>query len=81
MYLPLCGIFCLYSVAVAHYDALIQTKSPTKCEIHLVESLFQTRSSIHIGLDYAGCFLLGKAFSVYATISTAPINQEIGYTI
>ncbi|MFR3946887.1 MAG: DUF6783 domain-containing protein [Ruminococcus sp.] len=32
------------SVAVAHYGALIQAKSPTNCDAHLAESLFQTRS-------------------------------------
>ncbi|WP_334298343.1 DUF6783 domain-containing protein [Blautia faecis] len=32
------------SVTVARYGALIQTKSPTNCDAHLAESLFQTRS-------------------------------------
>ncbi|RGI65594.1 hypothetical protein DW748_01990 [Ruminococcus sp. AM28-41] len=41
---PLCGIFCLLSVGVARYAALNQTKSPTNCDAHLVESLFQTHS-------------------------------------
>ena len=36
------GIFCLYSVAVARYAALIQAKSPTNCNVHLTESIFQT---------------------------------------
>ena len=44
LYAPLCGIFCPNSVAVARYGALIRTKSPTKCDAHLAESLFQTRS-------------------------------------
>ncbi|MFQ7021067.1 MAG: DUF6783 domain-containing protein [Blautia faecis] len=30
---------------VARYDALIRAKSPTNCDAHLAESLFQTRSS------------------------------------
>ncbi|MEE0744775.1 MAG: DUF6783 domain-containing protein [Blautia faecis] len=42
---PLCGVFCPNSVAVARYGALIRTKSPTNCDAHLAESLFQTRSS------------------------------------
>ena len=42
---PLCGIFYPNSVVVARYDALIRTKSPTNCDAHLAESLFQTRSS------------------------------------
>ncbi|MFR4272415.1 MAG: DUF6783 domain-containing protein, partial [Blautia faecis] len=29
MHAPLCGIFCLNSVAVARYGALIRAKSPT----------------------------------------------------
>ncbi|MFR4300120.1 MAG: DUF6783 domain-containing protein [Blautia faecis] len=33
------------SVVVARYDALIRAKSPTNCDTHLAESLFQTRSS------------------------------------
>ena len=41
---PLCGIFCPNSVAVARYGAFIRTKSPTNCDAHLAESLFQTRS-------------------------------------
>ncbi|WP_342982003.1 DUF6783 domain-containing protein [Ruminococcus sp. 2227st1_E6_2227SCRN_220401] len=37
-------MFCPNSVVVARYDALIRTKSPTNCDAHLAESLFQTRS-------------------------------------
>ena len=44
LHVPLCGIFCPNSVAVARYGALIRTKSPTNCDAHLAESLFQTRS-------------------------------------
>ncbi|MEI3594537.1 MAG: DUF6783 domain-containing protein [Anaerobutyricum hallii] len=39
-------MFCLHSVAVAHYAALIQAKSPANCDAHLAESIFQTRSRI-----------------------------------
>ena len=42
---PLCGIFCPHSVAVARYAALIQAKFPANCDVHLAESIFQTRSS------------------------------------
>ena len=38
------GIFCLHSVDVARYAALIQAKSPTNCNAYLTESIFQTRS-------------------------------------
>ena len=44
LHAPLCGIFCPNSVAVARYSALIRAKSPTNCDAHLAESLFQTRS-------------------------------------
>ncbi|MFQ9878602.1 MAG: DUF6783 domain-containing protein [Ruminococcus sp.] len=46
LHAPLCGRFCPNSVAVARYGALIRAKSPTNCDAHLAESLFQTRSSI-----------------------------------
>ncbi|MFR8903418.1 MAG: DUF6783 domain-containing protein [Blautia wexlerae] len=39
-------MFCPNSVAVARYDALIRTKSPTNGDIYLAESIFQTRSNI-----------------------------------
>ncbi|RHS99885.1 hypothetical protein DW904_09435 [Ruminococcus sp. AM42-11] len=44
LHAPLCGIFHSNSVAVARYGALIRAKSPTNCDAHLAESLFQTRS-------------------------------------
>ena len=44
LHVPICGIFCLHSVDVARYAALIQAKSPTNCNAHLAESIFQTRS-------------------------------------
>ena len=44
LHAPLCGIFHPNSVAVARYGALIRAKSPTNCDAHLAESLFQTRS-------------------------------------
>ena len=40
------GIFCLHSVAVARYAALIQAKSPANCDAHLAESIFQTHSKL-----------------------------------
>ena len=48
LHAPICGIFCLHSVDVARYAALIQAKSPTNCNAHLAESIFQTRSSLKI---------------------------------
>ncbi len=44
LHAPLCGRFHPNSVAVARYGALIRAKSPTNCDAHLAESLFQTRS-------------------------------------
>ncbi|MFR8220756.1 MAG: DUF6783 domain-containing protein [Blautia faecis] len=37
-------MFCPNSIAVVRYGALIRAKSPTNCDIHLAECLFQTRS-------------------------------------
>ncbi|WP_319017606.1 DUF6783 domain-containing protein, partial [Mediterraneibacter gnavus] len=51
MHAPLCGRFCPNSVAVARYGALIRTKSPTNCDAHLAESLFQTRSGSLVSLS------------------------------
>ena len=48
LHAPLCGRFCPNSVAVARYGAFIRTKSPTNCDAHLAESLFQTRSRANI---------------------------------
>ncbi|MFZ2732674.1 MAG: DUF6783 domain-containing protein [Blautia wexlerae] len=39
-------MFCPNSVAVVRYDALIRTKSPTNCDAHFAERLFQTRSGV-----------------------------------
>ena len=44
LHAPLYGIFCLHSVDVARYAALIQAKSPINCDIYLAESIFQTHS-------------------------------------
>ncbi|RHT02616.1 hypothetical protein DW904_04140 [Ruminococcus sp. AM42-11] len=59
LHAPLCGRFHPNSVAVARYGALIRAKSPTNCDAHLAESLFQTRSKsekrkISFG-DRSGC--------------------------
>ena len=64
LHAPLCGIFCPNSVAVARYGALIRTKSPTNCDAHLAESLFQTRSR--------ACFLCTSS-----TIPAKNVKTEI----
>ncbi|WP_420315216.1 DUF6783 domain-containing protein [Enterocloster hominis (ex Hitch et al. 2024)] len=43
LHVPLRGIFGPDSVNVARYAFLIGTKSPTKWDVHLTESNFQTR--------------------------------------
>ncbi|WP_342980717.1 MULTISPECIES: DUF6783 domain-containing protein [unclassified Ruminococcus] len=48
LHASLCSIFCPNSVAVARYGALIRAKSPTNCDVHLAESLFQTRSGAYL---------------------------------
>ncbi|MFR2213050.1 MAG: DUF6783 domain-containing protein [Ruminococcus sp.] len=56
LHVPLCGRFHPNSVAVARYGALIRAKSPTNCDAHLAESIFQTRSRPR----YARLFLCGE---------------------
>ena len=45
LYAPLCVIFAPNSVNIARYASFIRHKSPTNCDAHLTESIFQTRSS------------------------------------
>ena len=44
LYAPLCGRFAPNSVNIARYASFIRHKSPTNCDAHLTESIFQTRS-------------------------------------
>ncbi|MFR6329691.1 MAG: DUF6783 domain-containing protein [Eisenbergiella sp.] len=55
LHAPLRGRFGPNSLAVAHYAALIRTKSPTKCDAHLTESNFQTHSSTVACLSERKC--------------------------
>ena len=57
LHTPIYGIFCLHSVAVARYAALMQAKSPANCDAHLAESIIQTRSRFHI-FQFAPCKIL-----------------------
>ena len=45
---PLCSIFHPNSVTVARYSALIRVKTPTNCDEHFAESLFQTGSKVYL---------------------------------
>ena len=45
---PLCSIFHPNSVTVARYGALIRVKTPTNCDEHFAESLFQTGSKVYL---------------------------------
>ena len=54
LHAPIYGIFCLHSVAVARYAALIQAKSPANCDAHLAESIFQTRSRASEKINLTG---------------------------
>ncbi|RGF74486.1 hypothetical protein DWZ38_08910 [Ruminococcus sp. AF31-8BH] len=68
LHAPLCGRFCPNSVAVARYGAFIRTKSPTNCDAHLAESLFQTRSKMPrmiSKLDFLYTSLTTSGRSVY----------------
>ena len=60
LHAPLCGSFHPNSVAVARYGALIRAKSPTNCDAHLAESLFQTRSRTKTGANTFCLFLARK---------------------
>ncbi len=60
LHAPLCGSFHPNSVAVARYGALIRAKSPTNCDAHLAESLFQTRSRTKTGANTFCLFLVRK---------------------
>ncbi len=51
LYVPFCVIFAPHSVDVARYASFIWHKSPTNCDVHLTESIFQTRSGIGSGRD------------------------------
>ena len=76
LHAPLCGIFCPNSVAVARYGALIRTKSPTNCDAHLAESLFQTRSSGHAPFFYANKFqirIIHASIEIIAEMCRVPM--------
>ena len=89
LHAPLCGIFYPNSVAVARYGALIRTKSPTNCDAHLAESLFQTRSrsnrcpeavhrlSISIGLNSLSVPVKKYRFSTFSL----PVTSEFAMYI
>ena len=76
LHAPLCGRFHPNSVAVARYGALIRAKSPTNCDAHLAESLFQTRSSIVIEYFQVIFHLLKMRFLCYNN-DTLPFSGEI----
>lgn len=45
LHAPFCVIFAPNSGYIARYAPLIWHKSPTNCDAHLTESIFQTRPS------------------------------------
>lgn len=51
------GRFILHSV---RYAALIQAESPTNCDVHLAESIFQTRSRAYSKNTLVNSYLLAK---------------------
>ena len=79
LHAPICGIFCLHSVDVARYAALIQAKSPTNCGIHLAESNFQTRSrDSDCNLLLTRKFLLSDAFRIYPFCNQSQAYRILG---
>ena len=51
LHAPLCAIFAPNSGYIARYAPLIWRKSPTNCDAHLPESIFQTRSKAGGGTE------------------------------
>ena len=63
------GRFILHSV---RYAALIQAESPTNCDVHLAESVFQTRSGFCAALkNLSGCFFIRWARNLQLHVCTA----------
>ena len=63
LHAPFRGRFAPNSLNVAHYAALIRDKSPTKCDVHLTESNFQTRPNVHSsGNTVTGVFAGGYGY-------------------
>ena len=76
LHAPLCGIFHPNSVVVARCDALIRVKSPTNCDAHLAESLFQTCSGRDFYNTYAGEKQLLNAMRTAAEALTEGKKEE-----
>ena len=65
-----------FSCRNSRYDALIRTKSPTNCDAHLAESLFQTRSSGHAPFFYANKFqirIIHASIEIIAEMCRVPM--------
>ncbi len=87
LHAPLCVIFLPNSVDVARYAAFIWQKSPTNCDTHVAESIFQTRSNQSKQTPRAPCLQPGpgqphadKSFTVSAPpkISSPEMLQAPG---
>ena len=79
LHAPLCGIFHPNSVAVARYGALIRAKSPTNCDAHLAESLFQTRSSVqeHVIINFINFIFQMSITNMYIQNPPKNIREQI----
>ena len=77
LHAPLCGRFCPNSVAVARYGALIRTKSPTNCDAHLAESLFQTRSSVPTYFFILWIIIFGRKDCAFKKTARTIIKQLV----
>ena len=64
LHAPLCVIFAPNSGYIARYAPFIWHKSPTNCDAHLAESIFQTRSS-SVGAFEAYMINTGKTVCSY----------------
>ena len=76
LHAPLCGIFHPNSVVVARYDALIRAKSPTNCDAHLAESLFQTLLFFYYpSEEYISCLMTEELLLFFDEINTEDLFE------
>jgi hypothetical protein len=81
LHASICGRFCLHSVDVARYAALIQAKSPANCDAHLAESIFQTRSRASSSCGRAAWTQGNEAFLQYRGFEVSSVYSSPTYIL
>ena len=72
-----CGMFCPNSIAVVRYGALIRAKSPTNCDIHLAESLFQIYFRMAMNISENICiYKFGGGYLLFSIALLLTKNQK-----